>query len=62
MATAEWAPTALERSLARRLVVGSAGDDLQLTPALTRVRELLERLTDRTPAPATPPVWNGRPL
>ncbi|MGW2779503.1 hypothetical protein ACWC4C_44715 [Streptomyces olivaceoviridis] len=93
--TGEWAPTALERSLARRLVVGSAGDlqpapalirsviwegniplchenggrfvsllGLSLTvaesaepdraPALTRVRELLERLTEGTPALATP--------
>ncbi|MEV5148628.1 hypothetical protein [Streptomyces sp. NPDC052727] len=95
--TGEWAPTALERSLARRLAVGSAGGlqptpalirsvlwegniplchenegrlasllGLSLTvaesaepdraPALTRVRELLERLTERTPAPATRPV------
>ncbi|GLX49103.1 hypothetical protein Shyhy01_20530 [Streptomyces hygroscopicus subsp. hygroscopicus] len=33
--TGEWTPTALERSLARRLVIGSAGD-LQLTPGLLR--------------------------
>lgn len=34
-ATGAWTPTPLERSLARRLVIGSAGD-LQLTPALLR--------------------------
>ncbi|POX64433.1 hypothetical protein C3492_05155 [Streptomyces sp. Ru62] len=33
--TGEWTPTALERSLARRLVIGSAGD-LQLTAGLLR--------------------------
>ncbi|MER6066375.1 hypothetical protein ABT167_35480 [Streptomyces sp. NPDC001792] len=33
--TGAWAPTALERSLARHLVIGSAGD-LQLTAALLR--------------------------
>ncbi|MFH9089701.1 hypothetical protein [Streptomyces sp. NPDC017673] len=34
-ATGKWTPTALEQSLARHIVVGSAGT-LQLTPALLR--------------------------